>query len=202
MAEITSITPQKHDAARCNIEVDGRFYCGLKLETVMSHRLKVGAHVSLEELARIQLESEKSGALDKALLHIAASMKTEKEVRDYLKKKGYLEDVSDYVIEKMKGYGFLDDAQYAKAYTESAAKRKSKKLIALELRRRGVDDESVRDALSDVNEEETAVRTLEKYVRGKDVSDPDTFRKAYRYLISKGFDYEVARTALARIRED
>ena len=33
MAEITGITPQIKDKERCNIEVDGRFFCGMKLET-------------------------------------------------------------------------------------------------------------------------------------------------------------------------
>ena len=36
MAEITGITPQIKDKERCNIEVDGRFFCGMKLETVVS----------------------------------------------------------------------------------------------------------------------------------------------------------------------
>ncbi len=87
MAEITSITPQKKDKTRCNIEVDGRFYCGMKLETVMANRLKVGAAVTPESLAAIQLESEKQTALDKALTHITASMKTERDIRDFLKRK-------------------------------------------------------------------------------------------------------------------
>ena len=80
--EITAITPQVKDKTRCNIETDGRFYCGMKLETVVSNRLKVGMHVSGEELSRMQLESEKLTALDKALFHITATMKTEQEVRD------------------------------------------------------------------------------------------------------------------------
>ena len=46
MAEITGITPQIKDKERCNIEVDGRFFCGMKLETVVKHRLKVGVAVS------------------------------------------------------------------------------------------------------------------------------------------------------------
>ena len=116
MPEITAITPQKKDKTRCNVEIDGRFYCGMKLVTVMQSRLKVGMSIALEELAHIQLESEKQTALDKALHHITASMKPEKEIRDFLTKKGYLKDVCDYVIEKMKGYGFLDDGAYAKAY--------------------------------------------------------------------------------------
>ena len=85
MAEITAITPQKKDKTRCNIEIDGRFYCGMKLETVMKNRLKAGICISSDELSRLQLESEKQTALDKALTHISASMKTEKEIRDYLK---------------------------------------------------------------------------------------------------------------------
>ena len=148
MAEITGITPQIKDKTRCNIEVDGRFYCGMKLETVMQNRLKAGMCVSLETLSRMQLESEKMTALDKALTHITSSMKTEREIRDFLKKKGYLSDVCDYVAEKMKGYGFLDDGQYAKTYAESAGKRKGRRLIAAELKRKGVGDGEIEEALN------------------------------------------------------
>ena len=50
---ITAITPQKHDASRCNIEVDGRFFCGMQLLTVMEHRLKAGSVVTEEELSAL-----------------------------------------------------------------------------------------------------------------------------------------------------
>ena len=59
MAEITGITPQIKDKERCNIEVDGRFFFGMKLETVVKHRLKVGVAVSEETLFRMQTEREK-----------------------------------------------------------------------------------------------------------------------------------------------
>ena len=197
MAEITAITPQKKDKTRCNIEVYGRFYCGMKLETVMQNRLKAGMCVSLETLSRMQLESEKMTALDKALTHITSSMKTEREIRDFLKKKGYLSDVCDYVAEKMKGYGFLDDGQYAKTYAESAGKRKGRRLIAAELKRQGVGDGEIEEALNGLTgERESALRVLGKYMRGKPV-DKKTLSKAYAYLIGKGYDYETARGALS-----
>lgn len=200
--EITAITPQIKDKTRCNIETDGRFYCGMKLETVMRARLKVGMHVSEEELSRLQLESEKASALDKALSHISASMKTEREVRDFLHKKGYLDDVCDYVADKMKEYAFLDDGAYAAAYAESASKRKGKRLIAAELKRKGISDEDIADALEAVgDEEESAKRTLEKYLRGKPL-DKKTLQKAYAYLIGKGFGYETARAALGSLCEE
>lgn len=197
MAEITGITPQVKDKMRCNIEVDGRFYCGMKLETVMQNRLKVGMNVSPDELSRLQLESEKTASLDKALSHISATMKTEREIRDFLKRKGYLADVCDYVVEKMKGYGFLDDGQYAKSYAESAGKRKGRRLIAAELKRKGVDDGAIEEALGELTgEKESAVRVLEKYMRGKE-ADRKNLSKGYAYLIGKGYDYETAKSALS-----
>ncbi|MDE5547957.1 MAG: RecX family transcriptional regulator [Clostridia bacterium] len=202
MAEITAITPQKKDKMRCNIEVDGRFYCGMKLETVMQNRLKAGMTVTPEALSAMQLESEKQTALDKALTHISASMKTEREVRDYLKKKGYLEDVCDYVLEKMRDYGLVDDLQYAQRYAESAGKKKGARLIAVELKRKGVSDESIEETISQMEDgTESAKRVLQKYLRGKEINR-DTLRKAYGHLLSKGFDYDTASTALRALGEE
>ncbi len=200
--EITAITPQKHDAARCNIEVDGRFFCGMQLLTVMEHRLKVGSIVTEEELSQLQLAGERQTALDKALTHISASMKTERDIRDFLRRKGYLQDVADYVVGKMKGYGYLDDEAYARAYAESAGKRKGGRLIRMELKRKGVSDQAIAAALSEgVDEGAAAKAALEKYLRGKK-PDEKTLRKAYAHLMSRGFDYDTARSALAGLRSD
>lgn len=200
--EITAITPQKRDAARCNIEVDGRFFCGMQLLTVMEHRLKVGSVVTEEELSALQLAGEKQTALDKALSHISVSMKTERDVRDFLRRKGYLQEVSDYVVEKMKGYGFLDDEAYARAYAQSAGEKKGSRLIRMELRQKGIADDAIDAALSEGRDESSAARAvLRRYLRGK-TPDEKTLRKAYAHLLSKGFDYDTSRSALAELREE
>lgn len=203
MPVITAIAPQKKDKQRCNLSIDGRFYCGMQFETVVKFRLKVGMSVSEEELAAMQFESEKQTALDKALTHITATMKTERDVRSFLQKKGYLEDVSDYVVEKMKEYGFLDDAVYAARYAESARGRKGGRLIALELKRKGVPDGDIEAAVGALGDEtESARAQLAKYLRGKDLSDRATLRRAFSYLLSKGYDADTARAALGGIDED
>lgn len=203
MPLITALTPQKKDKTRVNLELDGRFYCGLELETVMQRRLKVGSTVSAEELAAIQLESEKQTALDKALTHISLTMKTERDVRDFLKRKGYLEDTADYVVAKMKEYGYLNDAEYALRYAESVKGRKGARLVALELKKKGVSDEDAREALSSFGDEtESAKEVLKKYLRGKDASDRATLRRAFSHLLSKGYDPDTARAALGDLDED
>ena len=198
MNEITAITPQIKDKRRCNIFVDGRFCCGLTLETTVKNRLKVGQIITPERLAEIQLDSEKNTAFDKALIHISATQKTEKQVREFLQGKGYLPAVVDYAVEKLRSYNFLNDGQYAEAYVESISKRKGSKLIRMELRSKGVSEmeiDAALDALPVEQEIETAKGILEKYMRGK-VCDKTTLQKACRYLLGKGYDYEVVKSAL------
>lgn len=199
MNEITAITPQVKDKRRCNVFIDGRFCCGLTLETTIKNRLKVGQCVSVEKLAEMQLESEKDTALDKALTHVSATRKTEKQLRDFLAKKGYLPVVTDYVLEKLRGYNFVNDEEYAEAYVEYTAAKKGARLIRLELKSKGVADEDIESALEGVTGEEQtrgALSVLQKYMRSK-TADRETLAKAFRYLLGKGYDYEIAKAALA-----
>ena len=199
MNEITSITPQIKDKTRCNIYIDGRFCCGLTLEATVKNRLKLGQTIDPVRLAEIQLESEKNTALDKALTHVSATRKTEKQVRDFLAGKGYLPAVVDYVIEKMRGYNFLNDSEYAEAYVEFAGVKKGGRLIKMELRAKGVAEEEIDAALQNLDGEtqgQAASAILQKYMRHK-TADQETLAKAFRYLMGKGFDYETARAALS-----
>ena len=149
MPEITSIEPQKKDKNRCSIFIDGRFYCGLTLQAAVKYRLKAGMHIEKELLDEIQLETEKQTALDKALTHISASMKTEKQIRDFLAKKGYTAPVCDYVLERMHYYGFIDDYAYCKAYIAGVSGR-GKRMLEADLIKRGADRSAVDKALSEV----------------------------------------------------
>lgn len=199
MSKITDITPQIKDKERCNIFIDGVFYCGLKLESAIKYKLKVDGFIEKSELDKIQFENEKSEALDKAMTHLSVSPKTEKQICDYLKKKGYVESICEYVIEKLRGYNFVNDGEYAKTYIDFS-KNKGKRLIELELKKRGVDDDNIENALNNLSEEkqiESAVNVLTKYLRYKD-ADKQTLYKAFKYLMSKGFEYETAKKALEK----
>ncbi len=196
MSEITGILPQKKDATRCNIYLNGSFYCGMKLEVVIKNRLKVGQDVELSYLDALQLESEKATALDKAMTHLSSSMKTRRQVSDFLRKKGYVDAVVEYVLEKLEGYGFVDDGEYARQYVGSASKTKGRRLIALELQKKGISADAAQAAVENIQgEEDAALKILQKYMRGR-TADRETLYKAFRYLLGKGFEYDTAKSAL------
>ncbi len=197
MSEITSIEPQVKDKNRCSVYVDGVFYCGIKLEVAIKYRLKAGMHIEKQKLDEIQLETEKSQALDKAMTHLSASMKTVKQMRDFLAKKGYTEAVINYVLERLEYHKFVDDYAYCRAYVQSVS-GKGKRALGVDLIKRGADKNAIGSALDEIEESgEEASLILEKYLRGKSV-DRQTLYKGFKYLLSKGYGYDTAKTALER----
>lgn len=200
MAEITCIETQKKDKTRCNVYVDGRFYCGIKMEVAVKYRLKAGMQIEEGMLDEIQLETEKSQALDKAMTHLSATMKTEKQIRDFLAKKGYTDGVIEYVTEKLSYYGYIDDEAYCRAYVNSVT-GKGKRMMENELRKRGASEEAIEAALSEVTEDEgELVAVIKKYMRGKEFTKENLY-KAFKYLISKGYGYDSAKSALEKFGE-
>ncbi len=201
MSQITSIEPQVKDKNRCNVYVDGRFYCGIKLEVAVKYRLKAGMQIDKKELDEIQLETEKAQALDKAMTHISATMKTEKQMRDFLAKKGYVQAVCDYVLEKLYYYNFIDDYAYCRAYVNSVS-GKGKKALEADLIKRGAKREAIEETLSDYEENDDEVfALLEKYLRGRDRTKENIY-KGVKYLLSKGFSYDAAKSAAERLGGD
>lgn len=196
MAEITLIEPQKKDKERCNIYVDGKFYCGIKLEVAIKYGLKAGMHVDKSGLDEIQLETEKSQAVDKAMTHLSLSMKTRKQMNDFLIKKGYTQAVAKYVLEKLEYYKLIDDYAYCRAYVNSVS-GKGKRALEADLFKRGADKAAIDEVISDFEEDgEEAKTLLQKYMRGKEVTK-ENLNKGFKYLLSRGYGYDTIKDAIS-----
>ena len=79
MKTITQIKIQNGDKNRVNLYLDGKFFCGLELETAVKNGLKVGTIITEEKLSQIQSESEKQVAYLKILKLISVRYKTQRE---------------------------------------------------------------------------------------------------------------------------
>lgn len=202
MKTITDLKPQVKNSKRVSVYLNGAYYCGLDLLTVMQHRLKVGMDIEESKIVEIQKSSEFEACFDSALNIISKSVKTEKEILDKLTKKGYLKEIIDEVLVKLRSYGFADDKNYAERYISTYKGVKGKRLLALELRRKGVKEVDSQEVLDGIeNEYKTALKIAEKYVKNKE-KDLKTLQKCYKYLLSKGFSYEDSLTAAKQVLGD
>jgi len=203
MGKITDIKLQAKNKERCNIYIDNSFCCGILLETVILNKLKVGLEISAEELGRIQLESEKRTVFDKTLDYISKAQKTEKQIKDKLKEKGYLKETIDYVIDKLKEYKFIDDFEYVKSYIRIYKEKKGKKLLEYELMQKGVRKQVIESVLEEENldQKDACFTLLKKHLKNKEITR-ENLAKAYKYVLSKGFSYEEASNALSLLKEE
>lgn len=195
---ITKIEVQKRNKSRVNLYLDGEFYCGLSLETVLRNWLKEGQQISAEKVEYLKNETEKQVALEKATAYIAKCQKTKKQIYDYLQKKGFEESACNFALEKLAEYHFVDDEIYAKNYVKSKGKRCGEKKLAYELKHKGIDEQIINECIENFCEDEKNVdNVLEKYLKNKPL-DIKTKQKAFRFLVSHGYSSEVASAAINR----
>lgn len=185
---ITEIKKQTKNNNRFNIYLDGQYYCGLNAETIVKNGIKTGMEIEKEAIDNFQLESEKTTALEKLVNYMGSRLRTEKQLFDYLQSKGYAKVTCDYCMEKLKEYNFINDNHYVAAYVETNKKKKGKKLLQMELKQKGIADELLNLSFDEYeNDLETIKALAYKYLKTKELSKQN-FEKAYRHLMSKGFE--------------
>lgn len=175
-----------------SIFIDGEFFCGLEKLTALEHRLRIGDEVNEEKLSLAVFESEVTQAFDKAAGHLATRPHSEEELRKYLTEKGFSSAVIDRALEKMTAYGYIDDAEFVRAYIESHRAKFGVRRLGLELAGKGVDRALIDEALEELDQSEDAVGTARKYLR----THTKNKYKLRGYLFSKGFDPRATEAAI------
>lgn len=200
---VSNITVQEKDKNRCNVFVDNEYAFSLSVEIVMKYHLKKGAEIGENELNLIKEEDEFAFSLKRAINYISKSLKTKKEVKTYLKGKGFNDKAINYSIDKLVSYGYIDDYNYAKQYLENCKKTQGDKLSDYKLMLKGISKEIIAKVREEVdnNSFENARLLAEKKLKNKEKSK-ENILKTYRYLVGRGFSYEEAEYAVAIFKEE
>jgi|LGVF01.2.fsa_nt_gb regulatory protein len=190
MSVITKLKAQAKNKERVNLHLDDKFFCGLQTTTVIKGGLRVGLEISKERLEQIQLESEKEVAANKALNLVSKNMKTKKQLKEYLLKKGYTHLIIDYVVKKLEEYNYIDDGNYAKLYVRQNLKNKGARRLKMELYNKGVSDKIINETLEELPEQNDYIEVLAtKYMKNKEKTK-ENYSKLYAYLTRRGFSYD------------
>lgn len=202
MKNITAVTVQQKNKNKSNVYIDGQYYCSLSNVCVITNKLKAGVSLEDDEFERILLEDGESAAFELALGYVCKYMRTKKQTTDYLMKRGYAYPVAFRAVEKLIGYSYLSDDDFAEAYVLQNKNSKGKLLLKRQLRQKGIDEKCADKAINEHFEDETepCLQIAEKYMRNKDATF-ENFGKCYRYLLSKGFSFDVASSAIDALKK-
>lgn len=223
--KITSVEVQKSNAKRYNIFLDGQFAFGADEDTVVKFRLVVGKVVEQIELDKILLETEVGKLMGRMYNLLTIRMRSEKEVRDYLRNLNFKrslpfinakgkkkfqdqEEISGVVVElliqNLKNKGLLDDEKFTRDWVE-ARRRRHKGMVAIkqELYQKGISREIVEkvigDGLWEMGEGEIAKQALEKKLKAfKNLPEVEFRKKSIEFLMRRGFESSVAKEVVAK----
>ncbi|MDH7601246.1 MAG: regulatory protein RecX [Armatimonadota bacterium] len=201
MGVITAIEVQKKRSKRRSIFVDGEFVAGVHEDVAAALNLSVGQTFDRDRLVELLKAETVRKAYDRAVRLIAYRDRSESELRRRLLASDFSEEVVDEVIRKLCDAGLLNDERFSREWVESRKllKPMGRAGIAWELRSKGVDSETVEQALRDFDEETEfalAMTAAERRLRKADRSDPTLRDKMASFLSRRGFDWDVIRKVL------
>lgn len=144
-------------------------------------------------------------ALEKAIAQLASRARTEKEIVDYLNKNAYPEATIAKVMARLQAAGYINDADFAAQWTTArASKGLGSRRIRMELRQKGVNQNEIDQALSEIDTDELmsgALKAAQKAARGKDLSSAADRQKILAALARRGFDFSLSKQALQKLTE-
>jgi len=200
MPTITAIKPQRNKK-RVNIYLDNRFGFGLDLDNFVKLGLKVEEELSEEKIEEIVKKGEFQKTLDKLLKFATFRPRSEKEIKDWFKRKKVHESIYKGLFNRLKRLELVDDTKFAQWWVgqRSLFKPRGKRALEAELRMKGIKKELIENILSDlkVDEEKIAKELLLKKVyKWKNLPKREARQKMGQYLLRKGFGWEIIEKVL------
>ena len=201
MATISAIERQKR-RRRVDVHLDGAFAFALSLDLVAESSLVVGQELTAARRRELEVEDGRRGALAAALRLISMRPRSERDLCDRLLRRGFQSAAVEAAATRVRELGYLDDAAYARLFVEArqASTPRSRRALAFELTRKGVDREQAGLAVEAVSDEAAAYEAARRRLRPLRGLDAATFRRRLgAFLASRGFGYGVARTTIDRV---
>ena len=152
-------------------------------------------------------EKAREQTMNRAVKLLAAKPRSIAELRERLLEKNWTnEEIVGGVIERLKGYGYLDDEQFARdvALSKLRQKPQGRRRLQQTMSRKKLDRETVGAAMDEafekLPEDELITAAIEKRLRLKGIPQTrEETKKFYDHLLRLGFGFDLIRGQMARI---
>lgn len=143
---------------------------------------------------------------------LSGQARSRHELAERLARRNVPDDVADKLLDRFEEVGLVNDEAFARLWVDSRQRTRglARRALAQELRRKGVDQETAREVLAEVDpadEEQTARELVRKKLRGlRSVDDAVAARRLAGMLARKGYSaglaYAVVKDELAAAGRD
>jgi regulatory protein len=144
-------------------------------------------------------------AKDYAFLLLKFRLRSEKEIRERLRRKKFDVDTTRKTISFLKERGFIDDNIFARIWFESRIKRPlGLKRLRQELKIKGINEDIIDTQIQEVKKnysEDKVVRELakEKFQKLKGIESHKAKQRVFGYLMRRGFSLDTVIDAVKEL---
>lgn len=190
MNKITAIKEQKKNKSRVSIFIDDEY--SFSLTKFTAAWLKVGQELTHKQIAELKARDENEVLLQKAINFISYRPRSIQETRYRLKKYGCDPTSEENIITNLQDNHLLDDAKFAEIWVENRSefRPRSKYVLRIELLKKGISNEIIKEVLEDFNDLDQATRAAKQQARKYQMLEWKDFRKKLNAFLSRrGFSY-------------
>lgn len=177
-------------------------------DILVRYRLLKGQELENETIEEIKKNSGFDFGLQQALNYLSYQLRTEKEIRIYLKDKEIGQEDRHKIVDRLKELGLINDLTYGESYvrTNMRLSDKGPKKLAMQMQQKGLTPEIIEQALEQYTFEdqvENAHQTAEKtYNKNYGKSQKELLRNIQQRLMTKGFSSDVIQEAIEALPKE
>ena len=201
--KITALKAQKRDRSRVSVYLDGEYAFGLA--RIVAAWLQIGQTLSDEKIAELKAQDARETAYQRVLRLLNYRDRSEAEIIQNLERRQVPEEIIAEVIERLHRSELVDDQRFAKTWVENRIEfhPRSRRALAFELRKKGIEDQAIQQALDEFDEAAAAYQAARKYTqKSRQMDWPEFRQKLYAFLARRGFNYDVIKTTVARLQAE
>jgi regulatory protein len=149
----------------------------------------------------------KARALNNAYALLRQRPRSEHEIRERLRLKGYEEAIVEDIVALLKKAGDIDDTRFARLWVESRMHLNPAGDVVLkyELKEKGVSEDIIEATLAEkagkFDEYEVAFSMAkERFERFKKLDRQKAMKRVYDFLVRRGFKYDTVRRIIETLR--
>jgi regulatory protein len=205
MNTVTIIDTKEDRKGRLKVFLDIGQTFSLSVRVAVEAGIHSGKVLSHSEIEKLKNSDKIHRSFNSALKYISPRPRSEMEIRTRLNRHGFDKGTVHQVMAQLKQQGLIDDAAFARFWRENRENFKplSRRLMELELKRKGVNVETISEAIIGVDDELGAYRAACKKIRSLSGLDYSSFRKRLgSFLKRRGFDYELINRTIDRVWQE
>ncbi len=205
MAVITRLIATRGRAKKVKVYLDGEYAFSLEPDVALEAGLKPGQQFELPQIQGLEKQNLLRKALSCADRLLSFRPRSENELRQKLTQKGISAGILNDAMVYLKEKRLVDDEAFARYWTENRAafSPRSRRLVQLELRQKGIAAELAEETSSLLDEETAAYQAGTRKASHLAGEEHDVFRrKLGEYLRRRGFGYDVIDRSVKRLWEE